>query len=400
MARRKPLTQPATAHASTPDDGVTPPLRLVGGPEVGTPGALLLTTCQKRRARLAPIVAALGLKVGEPSGISEAREQLARGDALMLFVDADLPGSEAFEAVADFKTAHPETAVVVVSDDAGLEIAMRAMQSGACELIPSTIALDVAVARLRPQVLRAEKMHARRQAMNTKIDRLKSLCRQLNSARHEVTRHVGSLCTNLTGAYREMADQLEMVGLSSEFNSLIRQELDVESLLRTALEYMLTKTGPTNAAVFLPATSGDFSLGAYVNYDCAKDTAEVLLDHLAAALAPKFETEREVVFMNGRGELEARIGEAADWLRESACVTLSCRVDGECLAVLTLFRDRSAPFGEGLRPILKTMGDLFGKQLSRIIHVHHRHLPKSKWGAPGDPCDPPERNDDDIDLAA
>jgi FixJ family two-component response regulator len=361
---------------------------------------MLLTTCHTRRARMAPIMAALGLKLAEPSSVPEARESLARGDALMLLVDADLPRGEAFEIVADLHTAHPEVAVVVLSDDCGVETAMRAMQSGACDLIPSTIALDIAVARLRPQILRAEKMHARRQAMNAKIDKLKSLCRQLNSARHEVTRHVGSLCTNLTGAYREMADQLEMVGLASEFNSLIRQELDVESLLRTALEYMLTKTGPTNAAVFLPATSGDFSLGAYVNYDCAKDTAEVLLDHLAAALAPKFESEREVVFMNARGELEARIGEAADWLRESSVVTMACRVDGECLAVLTLFRDRSTPFSESLKPVLKTMGDLFGKQLSRIIHVHHRHLPKSKWGAPGDPCDPPERNDDDIDLAA
>ncbi len=395
MARRKPLQQTEV----TPE-GVTPPLRLVGAQAPGIPGAMLLTTCQSRRERLAPIMAALELKIVEPSSVPEARESLSRGEALMLLVDADLPRGEAFEIVADLHTAHPELAIVVLSDDCGVETAMRAMQAGACDLIPSTISLDFAVARLRPQLLRAEKMHARRQAMNVKIDKLKSLCRQLNSARHEVTRHVGSLCTNLTGAYREMADQLEMVGLSSEFNSLIRQELDVESLLRTALEYMLTKTGPTNAAVFLPATSGDFSLGAYVNYDCAKDTAEVLLDHLAAALAPKFEGERDVVFMNARGELEARIGEAADWLRESSVVTMACRVDGECLAVLTLFRDRSTPFSESLKPVLKTMGDLFGKQLSRIIHVHHRHLPKSKWGAPGDPCDPPERNDDDIDLAA
>ena len=33
---------------------------------------------------------------------------------------------------------------------------------------------------------------------------------------------------------------------------------------------MLTKTGPTNAAVFLPGTGTDFDLGAYVNYDCPR----------------------------------------------------------------------------------------------------------------------------------
>ena len=74
---------------------------------------------------------------------------------------------------------------------------------------------------------------------------------------------------------------MTMVTLASEFNSLIRQELDLESLLRVSVEFILGKSGPTNAAVFLPAASGDYSLGAYVNYDCPKDSAEVLMDQLA-----------------------------------------------------------------------------------------------------------------------
>ena len=43
----------------------------------------------------------------------------------------------------------------------------------------------------------------------------------------------------------------------TEFGGLIRQELDIESLLRTTLEFVLGRCGPTNAAVFLPTTSGD-----------------------------------------------------------------------------------------------------------------------------------------------
>ena len=42
-----------------------------------------------------------------------------------------------------------------------------------------------------------------------------------------------------------------------EFTGLIKQELDIENLLRTTLEYVLGRSGPTNAAVFLPTTSGD-----------------------------------------------------------------------------------------------------------------------------------------------
>ena len=35
-------------------------------------------------------------------------------------------------------------------------------------------------------------------------------------------------------------------------------------------------------------------------------------------------------------------------------------------------------------------------QLARVIHIHHRHLPKSKWGMIGDP---PAETDDYGDLA-
>src|SRR6185436_11876429 len=110
--------------------------------------------------------------------------------------------------------------------------------------------------------------------------------------------------------------QVLELSIASEFNGLIRQELDVESLLRTALEFILAKTGPTNAAVFLPATSGDFSLGAYVNYDCPKDTADVLLDHLAVVIAPRMEHQAELKSLATPEELAAFLGDDAHWLAE------------------------------------------------------------------------------------
>ena len=79
-------------------------------------------------------------------------------------------------------------------------------------------------------------------------------------------------------------DQMKNIALASELNTIFRQELDLESLLRTVLEYTLRKVGSTNAAIFLPSSTGDFTLGAYVNYDCPRDTAETLLDHLADIL--------------------------------------------------------------------------------------------------------------------
>ena len=47
--------------------------------------------------------------------------------------------------------------------------------------------------------------------------------------------------------------------------------------------HLLTKTGPTNAAVFLPDSVDHYGLGAYVNYDCPRESIAALLDALATA---------------------------------------------------------------------------------------------------------------------
>jgi GAF domain-containing protein len=230
------------------------------------------------------------------------------------------------------------------------------------------------------------------------VRRLKRACRRLTSDRHSVVRQVDSLCTDLVQAYQELADQMNQVTTAAEFSSLIRQELDIESLLRTTLEFILARSGPTNAAIFLPTTTGDYSLGAYVNYDCPKETCDILLDHLANAVAPRFEGSGRVKHLRSADEFEQYIGDDADWLEDSEVLGLACEHEEETLAIIMLFRDRRNGFGEPLLEQLQTVGALFAGQLARVIKVHHRHLPKHKWGALGDPED--DRGDDYGDLAA
>jgi hypothetical protein len=64
---------------------------------------------------------------------------------------------------------------------------------------------------------------------------------------------------------------------------------------------------------------------------------------------------------------------------------MACRHSGETLAVFMIFRDRRNPFSAALLEQVKTIGELFASQLARVIHIHHRHLPKDKWGMLGDP---------------
>lgn len=301
-----------------------------------------------------------------------------------------------FGAVRKLAEAHPTTGVIVVVDRPGLEDAIAAMQAGAADLIPAGAGDAELSRRVLAAAGRSATAKERWEQREKRAEKLRKLCRGLNHSRHELTKQVSTLCESLAGAYRELTEQMALVTTASEFNALVRQELDLESLLRVGVEYMLGKTGPTNAAVFLPATTGDYSLGAYVNYDCPKDSAEVLMDQLAASVAPRLDAEDGVIMMNSARELRDRLGDGAEWLEGMSVMSAACRHDRECLAVIVLFRPAAAPLTEEIGQTFGLIARVFAKQLARVIHVHHRHLPKHKWGFPGDPAD----GADDIDLAA
>lgn len=192
---------------------------------------------------------------------------------------------------------------------------------------------------------------------------------------------------------------MNQVSTANEFKGLIAGELDIENLLRTTLEFVLGRTGPTNAAVFLPTTSGDYSLGAYVNYDCPKDTVDMLLDHMAHSVAPKFEHADPIVNLDSTDAMEDFIGDDAQWLGDSKAAGYACRFEGETLAIVLLFRDSRSPFSKSLLEQVQTIGELFAWQLSRVIRIHHRHIPKHKWGRIGDP-EPGASEDESGGMAA
>lgn len=80
-------------------------------------------------------------------------------------------------------------------------------------------------------------------------------------------------------------------------------------------------------------------------------------------------------------------------------LVVACREHDECLAVLSLFRDKRSAFAESDVKLLQIIADQFAGQLARVIRVHHRHLPKDEWGG----FETDDLDDDgfsDLDLAA
>ena len=163
-------------------------------------------------------------------------------------------------------------------------------------------------------------------------------------------------------------------------------ELDVEEVLRTTLEYLLTKTGPTNAAVFLPDAHQQYSLGAYVNYDCPRDSIDRLLDHLCETICPQMANEQAIVAFDDAAEFADWIGMESGLLADSQILAFSCSHEGECHAVVVLFRSVQNAFEAELAGTLEILRSIFAEQLSQIIRVQHRASPQ--WPEePGDDYD-------------
>jgi FixJ family two-component response regulator len=410
MAKRKPKPHADAPEAPTPvspvpsspaDAGSTPRTRRKRAQPTlpaGSADALRVLVVDAHAESARDAAAALGAVIGAACTTTETldKAKVLAADRAFDVVLIDLDSSDAARSTEFAKEllaadAASTTRVVFLARDPGFDLSVKAMRCGASDLLrkpapPAVLGESVRAAGEQARTARAQ---------GRRVQRLKRICRRLNTAREEVTQQVGGLCNELAAAYTDLAGQMEQVTMATEFSSLIRQELDVESLLRTTLEYLLTKTGPTNAAVFLPTGPREYSLGAYVNYDIPRETADVLLDHLADTLPQRFEDTEELLWSSTSHDLSEWVREGAGWIEGSTVLVFACRNRDECLGVATLFRDPSRPFTPEVIAQVELMRDLFTQQLARVINVHNRHKPKDQWPGFGEADE-----EDDYGLAA
>lgn len=365
------------------------PLRLVGGMS-GADRPLVGVLCADpdRREGLSRLLEQFGFRTRQASCARELallREALRAGrntDLDAVVMDDELPDASAPDLAQVLRWQN----LVVVAWHQGTQASTMAMR------------VFASVMRSRGYGGGGEHGEARGEGSSLRAVRPATKDGDEECGEGEEGHQTGAAFVDLVQAYEEFALHMNQLTTANEYGALIRSELDIESLLRATLEFLLGRSGPTNAAVFLPTTTGDFSLGAYVNYDCPRETVDILLDHMANVIAPRFEDLRRVVHLSDAATLDRYIGTDADWLGESAVMAVACRAERETLAIILLFRDRHIPFTMGLSEQLQTVADLFGRQLSKVIHIHHRHLPKHKWGLLGD--HDADTGDDYGDLAA
>ena len=302
--------------------------------------------------------------------VGEARQLLEGGHIDLLVVEPGVSNNHGLELASEATHSPRSTQTIVMTARATFDSALAAIRAGACDVITKPLQLD----ELNERVLQAID---RTEAETKKADRLRRLrriCRKLNAARNEVTQQVDVLCSDLVTAYQELADQMNSVVETSEYAALLRRELDLERLLHQTLEFILEKAGPTNAAIFLPVTVDEYTLGGYVNYDCADGSPEILLNHLADVVAPRVAERNAHVHLTDNESMNEWLGDDAAYLTDCHMLALPCFAENEPLAVMVLFRDGSQPLSDEVIHMCKAIAPMLGQYLAKIVRVHHRHL--------------------------
>ncbi len=302
----------------------------------------------------------------------------------------------------DVRRLQPHGSVVVAAPTVDVDGIRRAMQLGATDFLSGPMSaedverrIDGAARRSRERMEHEERMH-----------RLRSLSRRLEAETREVEDLEGSATDEETSvglpadeAMSELptegdSDQvrkLDEVAMCSEFRTLIRQELDVEDLLRTALEYLLVKTGPTNAAVYLAGGDDSFGLGAYVNCDLPRKSVEPMLQRLCDEACPAVAEHVDVLRFEDAKDFVSECDLGPDVSSDLEMVAVPCHHDGECFAVMFLFRDSEQGFEDETAQVLGALRAILAEQLATLIRVHNRL--ENTW--PDAPAD--EEGDEDLD---
>jgi len=322
----------------------------------------------------------------------DARRALAHDGFDLLLLGLESAGDDPLDLATTTGRTTPHTKTIVFSPANSFRTATEAMRCGAVDFICTTGSLTDLSERIRNALVKSREEAQRGQ----REQRLREICAELDRARTKISDEVDTLCTDLGSAYQDLSEHLDDVAVASEFRTLARLDLDVEDLLRTTLEFLLAKIGPTNAAVFLPETGGQYNLGAYVNYDCPRESIDDLLDPLCDAVCPQLAEEEDFIAFEDAEAFARWLDLDRGFIAESQVLAFSCRHEGECLAVIVLFRHRSTPFLRDIAVTLDTIRVIFANQLARIIGIHHRG--KSEW--PDDLHEGESEWDDDWGWAA
>ena len=198
--------------------------------------------------RLGHVLAMQGVEGAYEDSLATVLGQVVSSEVDLVVVSDGVSLEDIAPLATQMRRVAPAVKIVVAGDSPRDGILLRAVRAGVLDWID----FGAADEDMSTRIAAALELGREERRRDERVARLKGICRKLGETRGEFVRQMDSLGADLAQAAEEVKGRVDEAASIGEFRGLISQELDVEDLLRTSLQYMLSKTGATNAAVFLP----------------------------------------------------------------------------------------------------------------------------------------------------
>mgnify|MGYP002526063426 CR=1 FL=1 len=290
----------------------------------------------------------------------------------------DIQCEKVFEIVSLLSASSPVVGFSTVLDHS---TCIRFVRLGGVDFFHMPDDLRIIADRVKTIIVRANKeIDAIEHANETSM-----LCQAINDDRHRVVEENQALSDDLANAFCDSKKRMQQVAIGAEFQTLLSQELEIESMLRTSLGYILARLGSLNVAVFLRDGEANWNIGAFINFDREEDQFQTILGELRTNACTTIASDRQLK-RHSDGEAFAQIMgvDPVDY-SGSEVVAFGCYYKKQCMAVMVLFRGDTRPFEPQTIETIDTLRSIFGQQLASILKIHRRS--KTHW--------PSESIDDD-----
>lgn len=312
-----------------------------------------------------------GLTVRAAASVEQATLEMKRHPADLMIVNMQVGDNAGTQLLARLRELFPQAETIALSRAKTPEICLQAWRAGATDMLLGTMDVQEVKACLD----RAVQRRANKDQAQARNRRLRTVCRSLNKARHEISQQVNLLCHDLVKAYQELAEQLNQTQVSGEFAALVGPEVEIETLIRRSMEWLLKKLGPVNAAVFLPDSERNFALGAYLNFDTNADS--MLLELVSQTIVAEAAEGASALLVETDQQIKDSFGAEANMLVGRSWLACGAYYQNECLAVIVVFRGQNEPLDPAWPALLESVGPVLAEKISRSIRIYQRALPQS-----------------------
>lgn len=307
-----------------------------------------------------------GVKLRQVQTLEHATLEMLHDPASLVLVNVHCEDQGGLALIETLNQRWPQSLILAVARRRQVEVCLQAFRAGASDVVfepLSTESLSTTVARIGSQKSSRHKLVWRNQ-------RLRVVCRQLNKARHEIGQQVDLLCHDLVKAYQDLADQFNQAKTSDELADALGDDLEIERLLRKTLELVLKKLGPMNAAIFLPDSERNFSLGAYLNFDTNPDS--IFVGMVSQTVIQKAALQCSSLLLPNDESLREAFGSDATLLTGRTWLATPAMRDKECVAVLVAFQPQHKPLSPNTQKLFESVAVLLAEKITKSIDIYNR----------------------------